>query len=203
MCLSMPSQYERKDYLYRKAKSEGLRSRANFKLQELDKKFKLIKANSKVLDLGAWPGSWLQYILEKIGPNGRAVGIDLQHIDDFNDKRVKILTGDVADVGLINEAQSFAGGSFDLIVSDMSPKLSGIREADQARAAALSELALATAEKCLLAGGSFICKTFKGKDSEEFYKKIKNKFENLHRSELQSSRKSSNEYYIIGLGMRK
>ncbi len=197
----MSGQYERKDHLYKKAKSQGIRSRANFKLEELNDKYKLLRQGHKVLDLGAWPGGWLQFILNCIGPSGKAVGIDLVEIDDLNDRRVKTIQGDVLDEAVISQALEFCGGNFNLVVSDMSPKLSGVRESDQARSVALNELAAEVAERTLLKGGNFVCKTFKGHETDLLFKKIKPKFNKLLRSELDSSRKTSNEYYIVGLGL--
>jgi 23S rRNA (uridine2552-2'-O)-methyltransferase len=197
----MSKPYERKDHLYKKAKSKGLRSRANFKLQELNEKYKLLREGQRVLDLGAWPGGWLQYILSCIGRNGKAVGIDLQDIEDLNDNRVKTINGDASDQNVIEEALNFSGGNFDVVISDMSAKLTGIKESDQARASALTELACSIAEKTLVNGGNFVCKTFKGHETDLLFKKIKPKFSQLLRSELDASRKSSNEYYLVGLGI--
>ena len=197
----MSGTYDRKDHFYKKAKSQGLRSRANFKLQEINEKYKLLKEGQRVLDLGAWPGGWLQYILGCIGQSGKAVGIDLVEIEDLEDKRVKTICGDASDQAVIKAALEFSGSNFDVVVSDMSPKLSGIRESDQARASALNELAFDVAARTLKSGGSFVCKTFKGPDTESLIKKIKPKFSQLQRSELDSSRKTSNEYYIVGLGI--
>lgn len=197
----MSGGYDRKDHFYKKAKSQGLRSRANFKLQELNEKYKLLREGHKVLDLGAWPGGWLQYSLTCIGSKGKAVGIDLVEIEDLGDKRLITITGDVTEDENIKQAIDFAGSKFDVVVSDMSPKLSGVKESDQARAAGLVELACNVAERTLVKGGNFVCKTFKGQDTDQIFKTIKPKFTKLLRSELDSSRKTSNEYYIVGLGL--
>lgn len=199
----MAAQYNRKDRLYHRAKDEGLRSRAVYKLEELNKKHKLITPSSLVLDLGSWPGGWLQYISSLLGPNGRAVGIDLVQIDELNDPRILCLHGDVRDEAHLESAKKFVGGKFTSIISDMSPKLTGIKEADQAASVGLAELALHVAKANLQDGGNFVCKVFKGPDTDEFVKAARGVFNKLVRSELDSSRNTSNEFYIIGLGLKK
>jgi 23S rRNA (uridine2552-2'-O)-methyltransferase len=198
----MAGTYNRKDSLYNRAKEQGFRSRAYFKLEELNRKYKLLKPGSRVLDLGAWPGGWLQYTEKTVGPNGVCVGIDLVEIEAFSSNYIKVLAGDVGDPGVLREALVLAGGKFDVVLSDMSPKLSGIREADNAAVLGLAELALASASDCLTAGGGLVIKVFKGGDTEAFVRRLKPLFGRLAREELDSSRKTSNEFYVVGLGYR-
>jgi len=198
----MAAQYNRKDHLYTRAKSEGLRSRATYKIEEINKKHSLFNPNSLVLDLGSWPGGWLQYISSLLGKNGKAVGIDLVAIDSLDDPRIMLLRGDVRDEGLMEEARKFVGGKFTSVISDMSPKLTGIKEADQAASVGLAELALHVAKLYLQDGGNFVCKVFKGPDTDEFVKSARLVFKKVVRSELDSTRSTSNEFYIIGLGLK-
>jgi 23S rRNA (uridine2552-2'-O)-methyltransferase len=197
----MCAQYQRKDHLYNRAKSEGLRSRATYKIEEINKKHQIINQKSKVLDLGAWPGGWLQYVRQVLGPSGKAVGIDLVKIEDLHDPKILCIEGDARDEAVLSQASSFVGGKFNVVVSDMSPKLTGIKEADQAASVALAELAIDITRKSLESGGNFVCKVFKGPDTDEFIKQTRPLFKKLIRSELDSSRNTSNEYYVIGLGL--
>lgn len=192
--------YDRKDHLYQKAKEEGYRSRAAYKLMELDQKLSLIKRNSKVLDLGAWPGGWCQVVLEKLGPEGRLAAIDLQKIEDVVDPRFLFIEGDVADDEILKKACEFLGGPCDLVLSDMSRKLTGIREADQAAAVGVAELAAYAAKQTLKQGGDLAVKLFKGSESPKFVNSLRPVFNKVVGMELKSTRSTSNEYYVVGRG---
>ena len=181
------SAYKRKDHLYQEAKNTGLRSRAAFKLQELQKRCKLIERDYKIIDLGAWPGGWLQIAAQFVGPKGLVVGIDLKQIDEIASSQIRTLIGDVADEQIIREALEIAEGGFDLLLSDMSPKLTGIKSADRIAAVGCSELALYTAEQALRAGGSFVTKVFKSNEAEEFFRSVRTSFERIKRVELKLS----------------
>jgi 23S rRNA (uridine2552-2'-O)-methyltransferase len=200
--LLMPGNYNRKDYLYEKAKQEGYRSRAAFKLKELNQKFSLIKHDSRTLDLGAWPGGWLQVASELMGAGGVAVGIDLVEIEQFADPRVHVLKGDVRDEQLLKQALDLSGRLFDTVLSDMSPKLSGIPEVDHNASVALNELAAWTCQYVLRPAGNFVAKVFKSNESEQFIRSLRPSFNKIVRSELDSTRKTSNEFYVIGLGYK-
>lgn len=194
--------YNRKDHFYEKAKEEGFRSRAAYKLLELNDKFKIFRKGQRVLDLGAWPGGWLQVASEKIGETGIAVGIDLMQIDDFGKSNIKILKGDVRDSAILEQALAISGRAFDIVLSDMSPKLTGIREIDQAATIGCAELAFYVAQKILAIGGDLVIKVFKGNDTEQFVKTLRPVFNKVTRTELKSSRKTSNEFYIFANGHR-
>jgi 23S rRNA (uridine2552-2'-O)-methyltransferase len=194
------SQYNRKDHLYQKAKDEGYRSRAAYKLIEIQKDYKLIAAGDSVIDVGAWPGGWTQVALEFIGPKGSVTAVDLQALDPLDDERCRLLTGDARDLDtLLNNP----GPVFDVVISDMSPKLSGIKEADQAGIVACAELALWVAGEFLKTGGNFAVKVFKGGQVETFVKSARPMFNKLVRTELKSTRNTSNEFYVIGLGFKR
>lgn len=198
----MSGNYDRKDHLYQRAKDEGYRSRAAFKLLELDKKYGLLKAGAKVLDLGCWPGGWLQVAAKQVGSSGIVVGIDLVAIEPLNAANVIAIAGDAREDQNIRQALRHAPGGFDILLSDMSPKLSGIKEADQAGTVACAELALWAATQLLRKGGAFVCKVFKGNETEQFYRAARPQFDKLVRSELDATRKTSNEFYLIGFGFK-
>ncbi|MBX7136340.1 MAG: RlmE family RNA methyltransferase [Oligoflexia bacterium] len=195
-------QYVRKDHLYEKAKEEGFRSRASYKLKELDQKHGLLKPGFKIIDLGAWPGGWLQVASERVGRSGMVVGIDLKAIEDLTDSHIQVITGDVSDDAVLTRACEMAGGRFDLVLSDMSPKLTGIREVDRYAAIGCADLALYAAGKLLRAGGNFVTKVFKSPEVDQFVKTNQALFNKMVRSELKSTRKSSNEFYLIGFGFK-
>lgn len=195
----MSSEYKRKDHLYQKAKEEGYRSRAAYKLKEIQAAYKIIKNGDLVLDVGAWPGGWIQVALEYVGAQGRVVGIDLVALEPINDPRAMLLQGDARD---LDSALPDPALRFNAVISDMSPKLTGIPEADQAGTVACAELALSVASNFLKKGGNFVVKVFKGREVEGFVKAAKPMFNRVIRSELDSTRNSSNEFYVIGLGFK-
>ena len=198
----MSSQYDRKDFYYQKAKEEGYRSRAAFKLLELDDKYKIIHSAHRVLDLGSWPGGWVQATLQRLPAHGIVVGVDLKELEPFDDPRAQLVVGDVRDDETLALLEEAAGGKFDVIVSDMAPHLTGIPEADQAGCVGVAELALWVAQRMLKPGGTFLCKLFKGGEVEGFVKAARPRFDKVVRCELKSTRKSSNEFYMVGLGFR-
>lgn len=195
----MAADYKRKDHLYQKAKDEGYRSRAAYKLKEIQQSYKIIQKGDRVLDVGAWPGGWTQVAVEYVGDTGSVTAVDLVALEPIDDPRVHLLVGDARDLeSLLPDPRI----RFDCVISDMSPKLTGIREADQAGTVACAELALYVANQYLKSGGSFAVKVFKGGEVEGFVKSARPMFNKLIRSELQSTRNTSNEFYVIGLGFK-
>ncbi len=198
----MSSSYNREDRLYKKAKEDGYRSRAAYKLIEINERFKLIRPGDRVLDLGAWPGGWLQVASKLVGDHGRVVGIDLVEIDSIGEANTHTIKGDARDDENTDKAFALAGGKFSAVLSDMSPKLTGIKEADRAGATACAELALFIAEKTLAPGGALVTKVFKSAEAEAFVKTARPRFNKTTRSELDSTRSTSNEFYVIFTGYR-
>ena len=196
----MASQYNRKDHLYQRAKDEGYRSRAAYKLIEIQQSYGIMKQPCAVLDVGAWPGGWSQVALDFVGAKGSVTGIDLVPCDPIDDPRLRFITGDARDLEAL---LGISEPTFDAVISDMSPKLTGIREADQAGTVGCAELALYVASKVLKEGGNFVVKVFKGGDVEGFVKSSRPLFNKLVRTELKSSRNTSNEFYVIGLGLKR
>lgn len=195
--------YNRKDHLYKKAKEEGFRSRAAYKISEIDQKYKILKRGSKVLDLGCWPGGWIQIAAQRVGPDGLVVGIDLVELEPFPDlAQVQLVVGDARDEANQEQMRALAGGQFDVVLSDMSPKLTGIKEADQAGTVACAELAAYIAQRMLAKGGALVMKVFKGNETEQFIRSIRSQYEKIVRTELDSSRNTSNEFYVVAFGYK-
>jgi len=198
----MSSVYDRKDRLYREAKAQGYRSRAAYKLMELDKKFKLLRPGAKVLDLGCFPGGWLQVAAERVGRSGSVIGVDLNSVEAINVKvetaaKPTILQGDICSREIQDQILSLIGGKIDIVLSDLSPKLSGIRFRDAYLSAELVAMAFSVCEQVLAEGGSFVSKIFPGQESEEIAKTIRSSFGEFSRENLDSSRKTSNEFYFV------
>ncbi len=195
--------YNPKDYYFNKAKSENYAARSVFKLQEIDEKFRILKNGFKVLDLGAAPGSWSQYASQKVGQAGRVVGIDLQPIKLTLPNAV-FYTADMKGFQLeeaLKEKQIEC--SFDVVLSDMAPKTSGVKITDQARSLELCELALEIARKYLKAGGTFVCKLFHSEDFENYRNQLKLHFNKIEILRPKSTRKESKEIYFIALQHQK
>ena len=189
--------YERKDYFYEKAKKSGLRARSSYKLIEIQNKYKIIKKNDSVLDIGCAPGSWLQII--KKFTKGNILGVDLVNVKPL--KGVDFIQMDVTDVEfvpLIKEKY----GLFNVIVSDIAPKTSGVRARDQALSYELSRMSFIVATKLLKKGGNFVVKTFQSQDTDDLFKEIKKSFTFVKRYIPESTRRSSKELYIIATGFK-
>ena len=182
----------RSDAFQRKARREGYRARSAYKLMDIQKKSKIFKEGSTVLDLGAAPGGWSQVALEFIGEEGKLFGVDLQHILPL--KGAQFIQGDLREVEIRRQLEEFAPKA-DAVISDMSPNLSGNYSVDQARSVELSLLALEIAAerkaKC------FVCKVFEGSDFQEFRKEVIDEFGSVRTLSPEASRKQSSEVYLI------
>lgn len=192
----MPHAY--RDHYFYRAKKEHFLARAVYKLVEIQQKYRFMKRGDRVLDLGAAPGSWMQFTERVIGPRGLLVGIDIQPIDhDFPD-HVVALQRDIFDPGTVVElAERYA--PFDVVLSDMAPKTSGIKVADAARSEVLFEQALAAALGTLRPGGHFLAKIFQGQDFHRVLKQVKQHFGWVKVVKPDASRKQSKEIYILAL----
>lgn len=189
--------YNKRDYYFHKAKAQNFAARSIFKLEEIDKRFRLLKPGQKILDLGAAPGSWSQYCSTRVGPQGRVLGIDLEPIR-LTLPNTTFVQADMRDLNLPEiMAQAGIAPPFDSVLSDMAPKTTGIRITDQARSVELCELALETAEKYLKPGGNFVCKLFHGEDFEEFRNKLRARFARVEVLRPKSTRKESKEIFFI------
>ena len=195
--------YNKRDHYYHKAKEDNFAARSIYKLEEIDQKFKIIKAGHKVLDLGAAPGSWSQYLSQKVGEKGRVLGVDLIAVGLTLPNAVFIH----ADLRDLNLDQVFIENGFepvfDGVFSDMAPKTTGIRVTDQARSMQLCELALDVSDRFLKPGGNFVCKFFHSEDFEELRKQMQLRFGKVEVLRPKSTRKESKEIFLIGISKKK
>lgn len=198
----MPKPYKVKDKYFLRAKEEGYRARSAYKLQEIQEKFRIIRTGDYVLDLGAAPGSFLQFIAKIIGQNGKAVGIDLQEIEAVA-PNVFLLQEDIFNVEKISVFLSLLNISkFDVVTSDLAPKTTGIRDLDQGLSAELTEEAWKLAEKFLKPGGHFVAKVFEGGDLPYLLKKMKSHFSKVSLYKPNATRDRSFETYIVALNFK-
>jgi len=198
-----------RDEYYNKAKQEGYRTRAAYKLQQLDEAADLLAPGDTVVDLGAAPGGWLQVAAERVGEGGTVIGVDRQRIDPLEEThgaRVETIRGDMTDAETKAEIREVvgdtddAGGPVDVVVSDMAPNVSGEYELDHARSVHLARQAFETATDVLSSGGDFVVKVFDGPDLETFRDDVEAEFEYVRTTSPDASRESSSELYLIGKG---
>ena len=192
--------YTPQDRYFKKAKQDGYRSRAAYKLVELQQRFRLINAGDKVVDLGAAPGGWLQVAAKLVGPNGKVVGVDLQPIQPFQERNIMVLQGDVLTGETQLRIKDLLGGMANCVLSDMAPKLSGIRDADRARCQELNRLALQVAKELLRPGGVLLVKSFVSEDLQSYSTELKNYFTTVQRTKPEASRQGSSEFYFYANG---
>ena len=192
--------YRRKDAFYRRAKAAGYRSRAAYKLLELNRSHRLIRPGDRIVDLGAWPGGWLQVAADVVGHHGRVIGVDLQPISPLPQPWVRSVFGDVRDENVQSQITAALGGLADVMLSDMAPKLSGVRDRDEARASELVLLALAVARRLLRPGGRSVIKLFSGGSEGALRSELERNFETVRIARLQATRKGSAEIYALASG---
>lgn len=194
--------YNRKDAAYRRAKREGYRSRAVYKLAELDRRLGLFRRGQRVVDLGCWPGAWLQYAAEKVGPSGRVVGIDLAESEPMSSKNVRILVGDVADPVCVEQIRDALGGPADVVLSDLAPKLTGVKTADAVRHAELVRLAVDRARAWLRPEGAIVVKLFMDAEYQDLISELRGTFQAVRSVKPDSTRQGSSELYTCARGLR-
>ncbi|UXR63908.1 RlmE family RNA methyltransferase [Bdellovibrio bacteriovorus] len=194
--------YNPRDHYFRKAKQENFAARSVFKLEEIDKKFKMFKPGQVVLDLGASPGSWSQYASKVSGEKGRVLGVDLSPVT-VKLKNAVFIQADLRDLNLeeIFKEHGFEP-PFDIVMSDMAPKTTGIRMTDQARSMELCELALDVARRFLKKDGHFVCKLFHSDDFGKLRDEMKKTFAKVEAVKPDSTRKISKEIFLVGLSKR-
>jgi len=189
----MPGQGRRRtDAFQRRARREGYRARSVYKLMDIQKRSKIFRKDDTVLDLGAAPGGWSQIALEYIGEDGKLVGVDLQHILPL--KGAQFIQGDIRESETRKELEKLVPKA-DVVLSDMSPNLSGNYSVDQARSVELSSLALEIASE--RKAKSFVVKVFEGSDFQDFRKTVIDEFGSVRTLSPEASRKQSSEVYLI------
>ena len=197
----MPRGGSWEDSYARRAKKEKWLARSVFKLREMDKKYKLIRQGDRLLDLGCYPGSWSQYSLKRVGPQGDVVGVDLKKPDRLSAPNFRFIEADIFSVDLkwlLGEI-----GLRDAVFSDMAPRTTGIHVADTSRSIKLAESALKIATAVLKERGHFICKLFAGEDLNTYRDAVSGFFSQVRSFRPSAVRKGSRETYILGLKFKK
>lgn len=190
-------QRQEKDPYVQMARREGWRSRAVYKLEQIADKEKLLRPDMICIDLGAAPGSWSQYVTERLKGRVRVIALDLLPMDALPD--VEFILGDFTDSAILGELLGRLGESkADLVMSDMAPNITGTKVVDQPRSIYLAELALEFAEKTLKSKGSFVCKIFQGSGADEFIIAARQHFEKVKVVKPKASRAGSREVYLVG-----
>jgi len=191
--------YKKPDHFTREAKKRGFPARSVFKLEEIDRRVRLLRKGQRVLDLGAAPGSWSQYAAERIAPSGKLLAVDLTPNAHGLPSNAKFFAGDVLELA----PEAFGElGPYDVVLSDMAPNTTGTRESDQARSFELFTRALELAGALLAPGGSFVGKIFMGPDFPAAKRRVKELFETERTIRPEGTRDSSFEIFLIGLGRR-
>jgi 23S rRNA (uridine2552-2'-O)-methyltransferase len=180
------------------AKQQGWRSRAAFKLQELDDKYHLIQKGARVLDLGAAPGGWTQVAVKRGA--GAVLGVDLLPIEPIHG--ATLIQGDFTDPDMPARLTAELGGSADLVLSDMAPNTTGHSATDHIRIVALAEMALDFAIQILSPGGAFVAKVFQGGSEKQLLDVLKKNFATVRHAKPPASRKDSSELYVVAMGFR-
>ena len=186
------------DPYVRAAQQQGLRSRAAFKLMELDDKLHLLKRGSRVIDLGAAPGGWAQVAVQRGA--ARVVGVDLLEIDPI--QGTTLLVGDFMDDAVQQQLRETLGGTATLVLSDMAPNTTGHNATDHVRIVALAELAFVFATEILEPGGAFVAKVFQGGSEKSILDPMKRHFAQVRHAKPAASRKESSELYVVATGFR-
>lgn len=196
------ARYQRKDHLHQRAKKEGLRSRAAYKLEEVQKQFGLLTPGQRVADLGCWPGGWLEVAAGLVGPSGRVVGIDRAEVDPpIPQDQVVALVGDLEDAETAARILEALGGApADVVLSDAAPKLTGVRETDRANEERLLEAIEGLLPALLAPEGSLLIKILDGPEAQQVDRRIRQAFEKAKTVKLRSTRKGSSERYLVARG---
>jgi 23S rRNA (uridine2552-2'-O)-methyltransferase len=195
--------YERKDAFYKKAKREGYRARSAYKLIELNREFRVLRPGLRVVDLGSWPGGWVQVAAELVGQSGKVVGIDLVALEPLSFARVALLQGDATDPAQQERILAALDGPADVVLSDMAPKLTGIKEVDEARSMELCRAAFHCAQTLLRPGGTLLLKVFMGSEYKALLSELRSVFTSVKTTKPQSSRKGSAETYVFATGFKR
>ena len=195
-------QERKRDYYYKKAKEEKYRSRAAYKLLQAVKKYKFISNGDVVVDLGAAPGGWIQAASRIIGKDGFVLGVDLKPIKPFLQDNIQTVIGDINEEETLQQILSILPEKADVVISDVSPNISGIWEVDHARQIDLAEQSMKIALKVLKPSGNFFVKVFQGDMFDDFVKKVKEHFRVVKIVKPKASRAKSSEMFVLGLFLK-
>ena len=198
----MGKPYRPKDHYFQRAKQRGFRARSAFKLEELVRRFALLRPGARVLDLGAAPGGFLQVVARAVGPSGLAVGVDLVRLRPFSEAWVRTAVVDVLADDAQAQVEAIAPGPFDAVLSDMAPKTTGVRGTDEARSLRLAERALDLARALGKPGSGFVTKLFMGGEFESFRGRLREAYDEVKVVRPEATRSASVEVYLVGLGLR-
>ncbi len=191
--------YNPNDHFARKAKKDNFAARSIYKLEEIDKRYKLFKSNDRVLDLGASPGSWSQYVSQKVGAKGQVLGVDLKPVDVKLANAV-FIQADLRDLNLKDVFEEYGfPPPFDSVISDMAPSTTGIRLTDQVRSLELCELALQIAVQFVKPKGHFVCKLFHSEEFQNLKKQILQHFDKFEAVKPEATRTISKEIFLVGI----
>ncbi|MDR3643501.1 MAG: 23S rRNA (uridine(2552)-2'-O)-methyltransferase RlmE [Clostridia bacterium] len=191
----------RKDEYVKRARKEGVRSRAAYKLEEMDQRDHLLRPGMTVVDLGAAPGGWSQYVKSRVGRSGRVLALDVLPMEPIDG--IEFIEGDFTAQAVLDLLmERLQGKPVDLVISDMAPNMTGVASVDQAHSINLAELALDLADKTLKSGGCLLIKTFQGEGFNEFYAQMRRRFAKLVTRKPQASRSESREIYLQGQGFK-
>ncbi|MFH1035101.1 MAG: RlmE family RNA methyltransferase [Pseudomonadota bacterium] len=189
------------DARYHRAKREGFAARSVYKLEEMDRRYQLLKPGQRVLDLGAHPGSWLQYACQRVGPTGLVVGVDIQEAGVELPARARYVQADLLTMEP-PDLRAFAP-AYDLVLSDVAPRTTGVMHADMAMSYELTAKALDLACALLKPGGSLVAKVYFGPQVEELIRRVKAAFSLGKAHKPEASRTASKEIYLLGRGLKK
>ena len=199
----MPSEWLRqrsKDQFHRLAIEKGFRSRASFKLLQITRRYHFIKPGQRVLDLGAAPGGWLQAARQVVGTRGFVFGVDLQPIRALPHTNIQTMIGDITKPEIVDEIKKEAGLSFDVVLSDLAPNVSGVWEVDHARQIELARCAVRVGGLVMRGSGNMLVKVFQGSEVKAFQDEMRSMFSEFRIVKPQASRPESAELYFLGLG---
>lgn len=191
-----------KDHYYEKAKKDNYYARSIYKLEEIDKKFKVLKKGEQVMDLGYSPGSWVQYTQQVVGEDGLVVGCDIKPVNKklLNLKNVRLFEKDVFDIKDL--AELGVEGQFDVMLSDMAPNTTGIRSVDQDRSLNLVEMFFHLLPRFVRPGGNIVIKVFDSQKAQQYLKDQRGLFESYNFLKPKSTRSVSKEFFVIGKGFK-
>ena len=193
----------KRDYYYRKAKEGKYRSRATFKLLQAARKYGFLKRGDVVVDLGAAPGGWLQASREIVGSEGFVLGVDLKNVQPLEAENVHTVVGDIADAETLRLVETILPSAADVVVSDLSPNVSGVWEVDHARQMDLAMTSLIFAQRFLRADGNLFVKVFQGDLFGGFIDRVKKHFSRVRIVKPKASRARSAEIYVLAMGLKK